>query len=79
MSHIHANGIEPSIWQVGANVLVHLKSQNIMLTMWCINKDFFQDDINSTHFFCKFREIVIYQSYMNLETILSDTTYRSIN
>jgi hypothetical protein len=44
-----------------------------------MNKQRFQDDINSTRVFCKFREIVIYQTYMNLETILSDTTYRSIN
>jgi hypothetical protein len=38
-----------------------------------MHKQGFQDDINSTHFFCNFREIIIYQSYMNLETILSDT------
>jgi hypothetical protein len=42
--------------------------------MWCINKGF-QDDINSTHVICKFREIAIYQSYMNLEKILSDSYY----
>jgi hypothetical protein len=43
-----------------------------------MHKQGFQDDINSTHVFCKYREIVIHQSYMNLETILSDTTYRYI-
>jgi hypothetical protein len=42
-----------------------------------MHKQGFQDDINSTHVFCKFREI-IHQSYTNLETILSDATYRYI-
>jgi hypothetical protein len=42
-------------------------------------KQGFKDDINSTHVFCKFREIVIYQTYMNLETILSDTYYIQIH
>jgi hypothetical protein len=35
-----------------------------------MHKQGFQDDINSTHIICKFRDIVIYQGYMNLETIL---------
>jgi hypothetical protein len=43
-----------------------------------MNKQGFNDDINSTHVFCKFREI-IYQTYMNLETILSDTYYIQIH
>jgi hypothetical protein len=44
-----------------------------------MHKQGFQDDINSTRVFCKFREIVIYQIYMNLETILSDTYYIQIH
>jgi hypothetical protein len=46
---------------------------------YVMHKQGFQDNINSTHVFCKFREIVIYQSYMNLETILSDTYYIQIH
>jgi hypothetical protein len=37
-SHIHANGLEGLILQISANVLAHLKSPNIFMTMWCINK-----------------------------------------
>jgi hypothetical protein len=44
-----------------------------------MRKQGFQDDINSTHFFFKFREIVIYQIYMNLETILNYTYYTLTN
>jgi hypothetical protein len=38
ISHIHTNGIEPSTWQTGANVLTHLKSPNIFMAVCCINK-----------------------------------------
>jgi hypothetical protein len=44
-----------------------------------MHKQGFQDYINSTHIIWKFREIVIYQSCMNLETILSDTYYIQIH
>jgi hypothetical protein len=44
-----------------------------------MHKQGFQDDINSTHVFCRFREVVIYQSNMNLETILSETNYIQIH
>jgi hypothetical protein len=42
-----------------------------------MHKQGFKDDINSTHVFCKFREML--ESYMNIETILPYTYYIQIH
>jgi hypothetical protein len=44
-----------------------------------MHKQYFQDDINSTRVSCKFRDTVIYQSYMNLKTSDTYYTHRPIN